>query len=294
MGASISVSIVSYNTREATLACLGSVLASGGDLRLDVTVVDNASTDGSADAIAERFPGVRLIRNATNRFFSGAHNQALRDATADYLLILNSDTVLGADALARLVGFLEAHPEVGAVTCLYIDPHGTRARSHLHNYWSYHSLLYNFFGRHIVGHRLYALLGGSVGNPEPAGEPPFLYADVISDTLLLARRQALGAAGFYDEAMRLYCTEDDICQGMAKAGWRMAVDREVTIVHQLSGSVRKAPPLWVRRIYRDDSLAYYRKHGTAVERVFAAPLMHIAYLLEALALTLGYRMRFRV
>ena len=291
---SLSVSIVSFNTRDATLACIESVLASRGPIAVDVTVVDNASTDGSADAIARRFPQVRLIRNATNRYFSAAHNQALRTATGELVLILNSDTELGPVVTTQMVEFMDAHPEVGAATCLYVDEQQQPLRPHLHNYWQCRSLWHNFFARHGWGLALYRLLGGRLdhasGRDHHAG---FSYVDVVSDTFLFARGKALAQVDFYDERMLLYATEDDLCRRLAQAGWRIAVNHNLTIVHRFSGSVRRVPPLSMRRIYRNDSIYFYRKHGTWLERLAARPLLHLAYLVEAAALKLGYRMRFR-
>ena len=108
----LSVSVVSYRTPALLRQCLSALERERAQLDLDVTVVDNASGDGSAEMVAEDFPWVRLIRNDRNLGFGAAHNQALRVAGGRYLLILNSDATPGVGALRTLVEFLDAHPRV--------------------------------------------------------------------------------------------------------------------------------------------------------------------------------------
>ncbi|MEY3160533.1 MAG: hypothetical protein RIT25_524, partial [Planctomycetota bacterium] len=106
----LSVVVLSWNTRELTLACLGALARDAFPGGREVIVVDNASADGSAAAIRERFPEVRLVVNGENRLFAAACNQGARAAQGEWLCLLNSDTEVAPGALAQLVDFLAAHP----------------------------------------------------------------------------------------------------------------------------------------------------------------------------------------
>src|SRR5205807_3227585 len=106
----LSVSVVSYRTPTLLRQCLEAISAERTRLAIEVTVVDNASSDGSAEMVAEQFPWVRLIRNDRNRGFAAAHNQALRRASGRYWLVLNSDAAPSPGALRTLLDFLDVHP----------------------------------------------------------------------------------------------------------------------------------------------------------------------------------------
>jgi GT2 family glycosyltransferase len=111
----VSVCIANWNCRELLRACLTSLLDWPQGVRLEVIVVDNASADGAADMVAEEFPEVVLVRNATNRGFARANNQAARKAHGRYLFFLNNDTVAPPEALRQLLDFADKHPEVGMI-----------------------------------------------------------------------------------------------------------------------------------------------------------------------------------
>src|SRR6266851_5181009 len=108
----LSVSIVSYRAPGPLRACLDALAAERDHVDLDVTVVDNAPGDGSAEMVKREFPWVRLIGNARNVGFGAAHNQVLREAHGRYWLILNSDTAVQLGALATLVAAMDAQPDV--------------------------------------------------------------------------------------------------------------------------------------------------------------------------------------
>ena len=107
----VSIVIVSYNTRDLTLTCLHSVSRQSRQIPLEVIVVDNASRDGSADVIEAQYPSVNLIRSAVNLGFGRAVNLAAKEARGEYLLLLNTDATLFDDAIDRLTGFAKGHPE---------------------------------------------------------------------------------------------------------------------------------------------------------------------------------------
>jgi N-acetylglucosaminyl-diphospho-decaprenol L-rhamnosyltransferase len=111
----VSVCIANWNCKDLLRACLESLHDQPQGVRLETIVVDNASTDGAPDLVAREFPEVVLVRNAQNVGFARANNQAARKARGSYLFFLNNDTVVPAEALGRLVDYLEAHPGVGLV-----------------------------------------------------------------------------------------------------------------------------------------------------------------------------------
>src|SRR5690606_9384907 len=96
-----------------------------GTRDMEVIVVDNASSDGTSEAIRERFPDVRLIENPTNRGFAAANNQAMRVARGEYFLLLNSDTLVRGEAIAASAAYLDERPTVGAMGCRVLNPDGT-------------------------------------------------------------------------------------------------------------------------------------------------------------------------
>jgi N-acetylglucosaminyl-diphospho-decaprenol L-rhamnosyltransferase len=120
----VDVVVVTRDTRELTLRCVESVLAAeaAGEARISCTVVDNASTDGTAEALAERFRGVPLIRNEDNAGYGAACNQGLAGGTGEVVLILNSDIYARPGAVGRLAGFLAHSPEHVAAGGRLVDP----------------------------------------------------------------------------------------------------------------------------------------------------------------------------
>ncbi len=111
----LSVVIVNYNVRQLLEACLKSVEKALEGIEGDIYVVDNNSSDGSVAYIRERFPEVHLIANKENLGFSRANNQAIRMTDAEYVLLLNPDTVVYENTLRGCVGFMDEHPETGGV-----------------------------------------------------------------------------------------------------------------------------------------------------------------------------------
>ena len=112
----LSIVILSWNTKALTLACLRALSAETPRHSREVIVVDNGSVDGSADAIAATFPEVNLVRNTENRLYAEGNNQGADLARGTYLCLLNSDTEVRPGAIDRLVDFLAEHPEYGAVS----------------------------------------------------------------------------------------------------------------------------------------------------------------------------------
>ncbi|HOY29258.1 MAG TPA: glycosyltransferase family 2 protein, partial [Flavobacteriales bacterium] len=117
----LSVIIVNYNVRAYLEQCLRTVQEAMKGISGDVYVVDNLSTDGSVEMVREKFPQVKLIANTENVGFSRANNQAIRESAAEYVVLLNPDTVVGEDVFRKVIDFLDANPKAGGLGVKMID-----------------------------------------------------------------------------------------------------------------------------------------------------------------------------
>ncbi|NPU86121.1 MAG: glycosyltransferase family 2 protein [Syntrophaceae bacterium] len=230
----LSVIIVTYNTLQFLGPCLSSVLAADPADK-EVFVVDNASRDGSADMVERDFPQVRLIRNAENRGFAAANNQALPLCRGRCLLYLNPDTEVRPGALIAGIAYLDTHPAVGLAGARMINPDGTPQESV--------SLRYPG-ERHTRGElanlpgRIAAVLGAAMFAP----------ADLIR------------SLGGFDEGFFLYGEDQDLCLRIRRAGREIGFIDDAVIFHAGGGSEQDSPSAdVVRRKVRAEYL-FYRKH----------------------------------
>jgi hypothetical protein len=267
-GGALSVVIVSWNTRELTLAALRSFLPAKPGRILEVVLVDNASSDGSADAVVAAFPDVRVIRNDSNLGFAGGVNVGLRAARHPLVLLLNPDTRVVGDALARLVDYAVAHPEAGIVGPRVLNEDGTlqSSRFRFPSLWNQllaATYLYKLFPRSRVFNR--ERFGGAVDEPAPV--------DAVSGCCFLVRRSLLDAVGVLDEAYFMYAEETDLCYRAWKAGFEVHYAPVGEIVHLGGGASRLAS----RRNFlefRRSILLFFRKHrGRAATHAARALLL---------------------
>ncbi|MBN1964174.1 MAG: glycosyltransferase family 2 protein [Anaerolineae bacterium] len=251
--------ICNYNTRDKLARALGSLQETSADLAHEIIVVDNASKDGSAEMVREQFPAVRLIESGANLWFTGGNNLGMRQAQGEYVLILNPDTEILPGALQTMVAYLDAHPGVGAVTSRMIFPDGTLQRN-CSRFAGYPDLLLG-----------YTFLGLPLKPVRDRRRRAMWYADwdresdraveVAPDSNLMVRRSILAQIHYFDETLKLYFTEDDICYRIIQAGYAVHYVAGATIVHDEHASVSQVQRL-ATKVYFDDLLAYTRKyHG---------------------------------
>ncbi len=122
---SVSIIIVSFNTKDLLKSCIDSIYETSNDINHEFIIVDNASTDGSPEMIKKEFRDITLIRNTENIGFARANNQALRIARGEYFLLLNSDTIVKKDAIKVLVNFMSTHERAAAVGPKVLNIDGT-------------------------------------------------------------------------------------------------------------------------------------------------------------------------
>lgn len=223
----LSIVVVSYNTRDMTLACLASVYAET-KTPFELIVVDNASTDGSAEAIARAFPQAKLIAETVNHGFAPAHDIALPHATAPWLLLLNPDTVVLDGALDKLLAYAETTPDAGiwGGRTLYGD-----GRLNPFSCWG-RMTPFSLLSRLFFLSSLFS--GSSLFNSEEIGgwdRSDARDVDIVVGCLLLMRRTDWDALGGFDPAFTMYGEEADLCLRARRAGMRPRFTPDATIIH---------------------------------------------------------------
>ena len=206
----ISVIIVSYNTRQMTLDCLHALSAGLAGLNAEVWVVDNASADGSAEAIRAAFPEVHVIDNPMNAGFGAANNLALKQATGEFLLLLNTDAFAAPGAVAALVEYLKAHPKAGIAGPRLLNADGSLQRS-CYRYpsparaWLENTGLSGLLARHPI-----------LGDYSAWAHDQEQAVEWVIGACLLVRREAYVQAGGFDEAFFMYQGRNRLAKAGAK------------------------------------------------------------------------------
>ena len=250
----LSIVVLSWNTKDLTLACLRSLRADGARHTREVVVIDNGSEDGSADAIAARHEEVRLVRNAQNVGYAGGHNQGAAIATGKYLCTLNSDTEVEPGALDLLVDFLEQHPEHGAVSPRLVNMDGSVQAACMRFPGLLTALCYDtVFGRLWPGswvERRYYMKDFDHLHSRDVDQPP-------GAVFVMNRAEYLRMGGL-DEELFLFFNDVDICRRLWKAGRRIHYLAEAVVKHHGGASTKGYQKFVV--IWHQNRMAYYRKH----------------------------------
>ena len=267
----LSVVVVSWNTRDLLAECLASLFHHPPAAAWEVWVVDNASSDGSAAMVRDRFPAAHLIENQANLGFAAANNQGFRQSAGRYVLLLNSDARVRLGALDAMLKFLDGHPEVGAAGPKLVNPDGSFQAS----YASFPTLLSELGS--ITGLDRW-WLGPNAPSPRPvAGEAPHA-VDWVAGAALIVRRAAVDEVGPLDEGYFLYSEETDWCLRLWRAGWPVWYLPQVEVIHRAGASSRQQSTRSYSLLYQSKLRFFSRHYGGA-----AALALRLAYLASALA-----------
>jgi GT2 family glycosyltransferase len=231
--AELTIILVSYNTRELTLKCLETVYAETRDTRFRAVVWDNASHDGSADAVAARFPQVRLIRSAENVGFARANNAVAAEAETPWLLLLNTDTEILDGAIDRLMAFAAARPGNGIYGGRTVFPDGSLNIASCWNRITPWSAFCLATGLTALFRRTGLFDVEAIGG---WARDSVREVDIVVGCFFLIPTALWRELGGFDARFWMYGEEADICLRAAKLGRRPIVTPEATIVHLVGAS----------------------------------------------------------
>ena len=267
----LSIVIVSYNVRTYLEQCLQSVQKALKGIEGEVFVVDNHSEDDSVEILRTNYPWVRLIENLENVGFARANNIAIRQSEAEYVLLLNPDTVVEDDTLRQALSFMDTHLEAGGAGVMMHNADGTLApesRRAIPTPWVSCLKMLGFTKRYYMSHL-------------PWDQPSQI--EVISGAFCLLRKKALDEIGLLDEEFFMYGEDIDLSYRLLKGGWQNWY-LPYSIIHFKGKSTQKSDYRYVHIFYQA-MLIFFRKHYGHLSFFYTMPVKMAIYFRAAIALS---------
>jgi len=258
----LSILILNYNTREHLRKCLdsirreGSTSVGGGPIQAEVLVVDNASSDGSAEMVASDFAWVSLIRSPGNGGFADGNNQGLEHARGAAILVLNPDTLMPAGGIAGLLAALAAHPEAGIVGPRLLRPDGSMHLACRRSFPTPSIAFYRLSGLSSLFPRSARFGRYNLTFVDP-GTP--IEVDSVCGACMLIRRAVVERIGPLDVRFFMYGEDLDWCLRAREAGWSVRYQPEVVVQHQHGAASSKRALRTTFHFFHAMDL-FYRKH----------------------------------
>ena len=241
----LSIVIVTFNSRHEIDACIESLVRHAPAVAHDITIVDNSSSDGTAQAVRDRWPQVRVIDAGRNAGFAAANNIGIRHTSGELILLLNPDTVISAGAIDALIGAIDRRPDLAIAGPRLVDAAGRAELS---------------FGE-MIGPLAEWRQKRRGRSSEYVERVTTIAADVdwVSGACLLVRRVDAEAVGLLDERFFMYTEDVDFCAAVRARGRRVAFVPDAVVKH-LRGRSRQSAAAAVEAAYRRSQIAFYEKH----------------------------------
>ena len=237
----ISVIIPSFDTKQLLNQCLSSL-----DKKLELVVIDNSSTDGTQEMVESDFPQVKLIKNSNNLGYGAANNQGIKVSKGDYLLFLNSDTIVKNNAPLKMANYLVKNPQIGALGCRLLNKDGSWQASA-----GWFPSLRVVFIMLFVEHWLGNLVRGSFNKIKEV--------DWVMGAAIMIPKKVIDKVGVMDEGIFMYMDEVEWCWRIKKVGFKVVFYPGAEIVHLFGASSKSGRKDPILNIYR--GLVYlYQKH----------------------------------
>jgi len=274
----LSIIVVSYNVREFLEQALVSIKKAVENISCEIFVVDNASSDGSPDIVAKKFPDVKLIRNSENLGFAKANNQAIRTSRGRYVCIINPDTIVQENTFFRVIEFLDNNAKVGAVGCKILNPDGTLQLACRRSYptpWVAFTKIVGL-ARLFPKSKIFGRYNLTFLDPEQTAE-----VEAISGSFMVVRRETIDQVGMLDESFFMYGEDLDWCFRIRKGGWKIYYLPTTQIVH-FKGESSKKSPFEQRRLFYEAMHLFVKKHFGTSKALMPSWLLIVAVWIRAI------------
>lgn len=271
----LSFVIVNWNTRQLLLQCLQSIFDTVRGLSFEIFVVDNGSTDGSVEAVRKKYGSVQVIANPDNRGFAAANNQALAKMSGRYAVLLNSDAMLTADAIWRLVAFMDEHPRAGAVCGQLLNADGSRQNSFA-NFPSLLLLATNESLLRWLFPRRFPRKNGRHRHP--------IEVDSCIGACMMVRRETMAEVGLLDERFFFFLEETDWALRMRRQDWQIYFVPQASIYHYQGSSAGHRAD--ARKMFYRSRYLYFKKWTGRLYPIYCA-VIFVRLLINAFLNLLG-------
>jgi GT2 family glycosyltransferase len=271
------ICIVTLESREQVLACLGSLFQQTSSLEMDIVVVDNNSKDGTMDAIRAQFPNIHVIINNENLGYSKAVNQGLKALDARYYVLLNPDAIVTNQALSKLASFMDENSKVGICGPKVLNRDGTvqyqsrRGEARPWEVFSYFFGLAKLFPNdsRFTGYLLTHMDNDRVNE-----------VAAVSGSCMIIRREVIEQIGFLDERYFAYQEDTDYCVQARRAGWMVCYVPMAEVIHQGGMGGSGVSPYFSAYHWHRSYYLYYRKNLAKDYPFWFHPLYYLAMFMK--------------
>lgn len=262
----LSISIVNWNTKNLLQRCLSSLYESYYK-DYEIFVIDNNSTDRSAEMVKDYFPEVELIVNPTNLGFAKANNQAIKLSQGKYILILNPDVIVFRDTLREMVNFMDLNPSVGTLGIKLVNEKGTEIKSGY--YRKFPSIPQVLLFYTILGNR--SLRNRYLRNRywEAVDTSRTIEVPQVPGACLMVRRKVIQEVGTFDERFKLFFEDVDWCYRIKKDGWKIFFVPYITAIHLGAQSICMLPYPELASRFFNSMYLYFKKHYSISKALIA-------------------------
>lgn len=258
----LSIIIVNYKTYELTKNTINSVLETT-ESSYEIFLVDNNSQDGSYEKLKSYFSHfsnedsnvkINFIHNSTNQGFAAANNIAIKKSKGDFILLLNSDTIVKDDSIDDCLKFIKNHNDVGAVGCKILLPNGDLDKSCKRSFPNPKNSFYKLFGFNKIKNS-----NSDDYNLDNLDDDGVYEVDSLVGAFMLVRKVAINEVGLLDEDYFMYGEDIDWCYRIKSAGWKIIYYGKSEIIHYKGASSKKQKSKLIYEFYRAMYL-FYNKH----------------------------------